>query len=240
LDFIRLDEEALAACPSDSLDYAVMEHTQHAAVAPIDMGWNDIGAFGALWDIGEKDKAGNVISGDVVMQETQGSFIHAGSRLVATVGVDNLVIVETEDAVMVASKDCVQDVKSIVAQLKEQGRSEHETHRRVHRPWGFYESLDSGERHQVKHLLVYPGARLSLQKHHHRAEHWVVVQGTARVTVGEEIKILKENESTYIPVETAHRLENPGTVPLSIIEVQSGSYLGEDDIVRLEDDYKRG
>jgi mannose-1-phosphate guanylyltransferase/mannose-6-phosphate isomerase len=239
LDFIRLDEKSLAACPAISLDYAVMERTKEAAVIPVDMKWNDIGAFGALWDIGEKDGSGNVLVGDVVTAATGNSYIRAESRLVATLGVSDLVVVETEDAVMVTARERAQDVKQLVDELKARGRSEHEAHNRVYRPWGFYEALAQGERHQVKHLLVYPGARLSLQKHHHRAEHWVVVRGTAKVTVGEKIFLLEENQSTYIPLGTIHRLENPGETPLSIIEVQSGSYLGEDDIVRVQDDYQR-
>jgi mannose-1-phosphate guanylyltransferase / mannose-6-phosphate isomerase len=239
LDFLRLQPEAFNACPSDSIDYAVMEHTQDAVVVPVEMGWSDIGSWSALWDIGDKDVSGNVMTGDVLTQDTKNCFIRAETGLVATLGVENLIIVDTGDVLFVAAKDRVQDVKKIVGRIAADGRTEHQAHNRVYRPWGFYESLDAGERHQVKHLMVYPGAALSLQMHHRRAEHWVVVSGHARVTVGEEIKILQENESTYIPVGTKHRLENPGSAPLSIIEVQSGDYLGEDDIVRFDDVYGR-
>ena len=239
LDFLRLSAEAFELCPSDSIDYAVMEHTKDAVVVPADIGWNDVGSWTALWDIGDKDAHGNVVSGDAVMQETQNTFIRAESRLVATIGVDDLIVVETSDAVLVARRDKVQDVKAVVARLKAEGRAEHEVHARVHRPWGFYEGLDTGERHQVKHLMIKPGAAISLQMHHHRAEHWVVVNGTARVTVGDDTRLLSENESVYIPIGATHRLENPGKMPLSIIEVQSGSYLGEDDIVRFDDRYGR-
>jgi len=239
LDFLRLSAEAFELCPSDSIDYAVMEHTKDAVVVPADIGWSDVGSWTALWDIGDKDAHGNVVSGDAVMQETQNTFIRAESRLVATIGVDDLIVVETSDAVLVARRDKVQDVKAVVARLKAEGRAEHEVHARVHRPWGFYEGLDTGERHQVKHLMIKPGAAISLQMHHHRAEHWVVVNGTARVTVGDDTRLLSENESVYIPIGASHRLENPGKMPLSIIEVQSGSYLGEDDIVRFDDVYGR-
>lgn len=239
LDFLRLSAEAFELCPSDSIDYAVMEHTKDAVVVPADIGWSDVGSWTALWDIGDKDAHGNVVSGDAVMQETQNTFIRAESRLVATIGVDDLIVVETSDAVLVARRDKVQDVKAVVARLKAEGRAEHEVHARVHRPWGFYEGLDTGERHQVKHLMIKPGAAISLQMHHHRAEHWVVVNGTARVTVGDDTRLLSENESVYIPIGATHRLENPGKMPLSIIEVQSGSYLGEDDIVRFDDVYGR-
>ncbi len=239
LDFLRLQPEAFNACPSDSIDYAVMEHTHDAVVVPVEMGWSDIGSWSALWDIGDKDVGGNVLTGDVLTQDTKNCFIRAETGLVATLGVENLIIVDTGDVLFVAAKDRVQDVKKIVERIAADGRTEHQAHNRVYRPWGFYESLDAGERHQVKHLMVYPGASLSLQMHHRRAEHWVVVSGHARVTVGEEIKILQENESTYIPVGTKHRLENPGGAPLSIIEVQSGDYLGEDDIVRFDDVYGR-
>ena len=239
LDFLRLEKEAFCASPSDSIDYAVMEHTKEAAVVPVDMGWSDIGSWSALWEVGEKDGEGNVLSGDVITHDTRDTFVRAESGLVATLGVENLIVVETGDVTLVASRDRVQDVKKIVEKLALDGRSEHQSHTRVYRPWGFYEGLDEGDRHQVKHLMVHPGASLSLQLHHKRAEHWVVVKGEALVTVGEETFRLKENQSTYIPVETKHRLENPGTEPLSIIEVQSGSYLGEDDIVRFDDVYGR-
>ncbi|MBX3489189.1 mannose-1-phosphate guanylyltransferase/mannose-6-phosphate isomerase [Parvibaculum sp.] len=239
LDFLRLDAAAFAACPSDSIDYAVMERTDAAAVIPADMGWSDIGSWSALWEIGAKDDSGNVTIGDVIAEDTRDSYIRAEHGLVATLGVDNLVIVETGDVLLVASRDRVQDVKKIVARIAGAGRSEHSAHRRVHRPWGFYESLDAGARHQVKHLMVHPGAALSLQMHHRRAEHWVVVKGRAQVTVGDAVSMLEENQSVYIPIETKHRLENPGSEPLSIIEVQSGAYLGEDDIVRFDDVYGR-
>ena len=239
LDFLRLEAASFGACPSLSIDYAVMEHTKDAAVVPVDMGWSDIGSWSALWEIGEKDAKGNVVTGDVIAHETQDCFVRAETGLVATLGVENLVIVETGDVLLVAARDRVQDVKKVVEQLAAAGRTEHEAHNRVYRPWGYYEGLNNGERHQVKHLMVYPGASLSLQLHHRRAEHWVVVSGTARVTVGEETRMLAENQSTYIPVGTRHRLENPGPEPLSIIEVQSGDYLGEDDIVRFDDVYGR-
>lgn len=239
LDFLRLDPQAFAACPSDSIDYAVMEHVSTAAVVPVDMGWSDIGSWSALWEIGEKDAQGNVLAGDVIAEDTRDCFVRAEAGLVATVGLENLIIVETGDALLVAARDSVQDVKKVVERLAAAGRTEHRAHNRVYRPWGFYESLDSGDRHQVKHLMVHPRAALSLQMHHHRAEHWVVVKGRAEVTVGDKVKILEENESTYIPIGTRHRLANPGDEPLSIIEVQSGSYLGEDDIVRYDDVYGR-
>ncbi|MDR3499421.1 MAG: mannose-1-phosphate guanylyltransferase/mannose-6-phosphate isomerase [Parvibaculum sp.] len=239
LDFLRLQPEAFNACPSNSIDYAVMERTGAAAMVPVEMGWSDIGSWSALWETGKQDVAGNVLSGDVLAVETKNSYIRAETALVATLGVENLVIVETGDVLLVASRDRVQDVKKIVERIASAGRTEHQAHNRVHRPWGFYETLDEGPRHQVKHLMVHPGASLSLQMHHHRAEHWVVVKGEARVTVGESIRILHENESTFIPVGTKHRLENAGVEPLSIIEVQSGSYLGEDDIVRFDDVYGR-
>jgi len=239
LDFLRLESASFSACPSDSIDYAVMEHTSSAAVVPVDMGWSDIGSWSALWEIGEKDEAGNVLSGDVIVEDTKNCLVRSESGLAATIGVENLVIVDTGDVLLVASRDRVQDVKKIVERVASAGRTEHHAHKRVHRPWGYYESVNEGERHQVKHLLVYPGASLSLQMHHHRAEHWVVVRGRAEVTVGEERRILEENESVYIPVGTTHRLANPGDEALSIIEVQSGSYLGEDDIVRFDDVYGR-
>ena len=239
LDFLRLQPEAFEACPSDSIDYAVMEKTSLAAVVPVEMGWNDIGSWSALWETGAQDGSGNVALGDVISVDTNNCYIRAETGLVATLGVDNLVIVETGDVLLVADRNKVQDVKKIVERIAATGRSEHRLHSRVYRPWGFYECLDTGERHQVKHLLVYPGASLSLQMHHQRAEHWVVVKGVARVTIGDEVKTLQENQSTYIPVETKHRLENPGDKPLSIIEVQSGVYLSEDDIVRFDDVYGR-
>jgi len=239
LDFLRLDQTAFAACPSDSIDYAVMEHTDLAAVVPVEMGWSDIGSWSALWEIGDKDESGNVLLGDVLAEATSNCLVRAENSLVTTLGVENLIIVETGDALLVASRDRVQDVKKLVDRLSKDSRTEHKLHNRVHRPWGFYEALDEGDRHQVKHLMVRPGASLSLQLHHKRAEHWVVVKGQARVTVGDEVMILNENQSTYIPLGVKHRLENPGSEPLSIIEVQSGIYLGEDDIVRFDDVYGR-
>ncbi len=239
LDFIRLGAEAFAACPSDSIDYAVMEKTADAVVMPLDAGWNDVGSWSALWEVGERDEYGNVVSGDVLTCESSNCYLHADTRLVAAVGVDNHVVVETADAVLVASKDRVQDVKEIVSQLKAQKREEALLHRRVNRPWGTYECIGSAPRWQVKKIVVHPGATLSLQRHHHRAEHWVVVRGTAQVTRGDEVFLLSENQSTYIPLGVNHRLENPGKLPLELIEVQSGSYLGEDDIERFEDTYGR-
>lgn len=239
LDFQRPDETAFASCPAESIDYAVMEQTDQAMVIPLDAGWNDIGAWSALWDVQEHDENGNVTIGDVLTTDTRNSYIHARRRLVATVGVDDLVVVETADAVLVAQRDQVQQVKVIVEELKRRRRGEVLLHRRVSRPWGAYEGVDAGERFQVKRITVNPGAALSLQKHHHRAEHWVVVKGTALVTCGKQKRLLGENQSTYIPLGEVHRLENPGQIPLEIIEVQSGSYLGEDDIVRLEDVYGR-
>ena len=239
LDFIRVDAAAFAACPADSIDYAVMEKTAAAAVIPLAAGWSDVGSWSALWEVAQADAAGNVLVGDVLAADSRNSYLHASSRMLATVGVEDLVVVETADAVLVAGKDRVQDVKKIVEQLKRDGRGEALLHRKVNRPWGSYESIDSAERFQVKHIIVRPGATLSLQMHHHRAEHWVVVRGTARVTRGDEVLTLSENQSTYIPLGVTHRLENPGRIPLELIEVQSGSYLGEDDIVRFEDKYGR-
>ncbi|MDQ5908637.1 MAG: mannose-phosphate guanylyltransferase / mannose-6-phosphate isomerase [Pseudomonadota bacterium] len=238
-DFLWLDREAFAACPKDSIDYAVMEKTDHAVVMPLAVGWNDVGSWSALWEAGERDQEGNIERGDVISIDTRDSYIDAGSRLVATVGVEHLVVVETSDAVLVASKERVQDVKAVVDQLKTRQRSEGRLHRKVYRPWGCYDSIDFDQRFQVKRITVNPGASLSSQMHHHRAEHWVVVHGTARVTRGEEVFLLTENQSTYISVGVRHRLENPGKIPLEIVEVQSGSYLGEDDIVRYDDAYGR-
>ena len=239
LDFCRLDKAAFADCPSDSIDYALMEKTANAAVVPADIGWNDIGAWSALWDVGRKDADGNVVRGDVYLDGVKSSYVRAETRMVAALGVENLLIVETPDAVLVADKSKAQDVKKVVDYLKKSGRTEHEFHTRVFRPWGWYEGIDMGERFQVKRIMVKPGQKLSLQMHHHRAEHWIVVSGTARVTRDGVEELLSENQSTYIPLGTTHRLENPGKVPLHLIEVQSGSYLGEDDIVRFEDVYKR-
>jgi mannose-1-phosphate guanylyltransferase / mannose-6-phosphate isomerase len=245
LDFLRPHSETFAACPADSIDYAVMEHLPGheldipARVVPLDAGWSDLGAWDALWDVLPRDASGNAHAGQTLAIDTRDSLLFSETCLVATVGVDNLVIVETADAILVADKRKTQDVKKIVAALKAQKRGLASTHRKVHRPWGWYDSIDSGERFQVKRIVVNPGAQLSLQMHHHRAEHWIVVKGTAQVTNGDKTFLLGENESTFIPLGHAHRLENPGKVPLEIIEVQSGSYLGEDDIVRFEDTYGR-
>ncbi|MEC9346205.1 MAG: mannose-1-phosphate guanylyltransferase/mannose-6-phosphate isomerase [Pseudomonadota bacterium] len=239
LDFFRLDAEAFAACPAQSIDYAVMEPTNRAVVIACDFGWSDIGSWSALWDIGEKDAAGNVTVGDVILKDVANSYVRTEGSVVAAVGVSDLVIVETADAVLVASRDRAEDVKQVVEVLQREGRAEHETHIRHYRPWGYYETLDEGPRFQVKRLMVKPGAQLSYQKHHHRAEHWVVVSGTAEVTRGDTKTILGENQSTYIDVGMPHRLANPGKLDLEVIEVQSGGYLGEDDIVRLDDPYNR-
>ncbi|WFP51297.1 mannose-1-phosphate guanylyltransferase/mannose-6-phosphate isomerase [Methylomonas sp. EFPC3] len=239
LDFVRLDKEIFATCPSDSIDYAVMEKTDKAAVIPLDAGWNDVGSWSALWDVTAKDETGNAIKGDVLTVDTRNSYIHSGNKLVAVIGVDNLIVVETDDAVMIAAKDRVQDVKDVVDQLKKAKRSEANVHRKVYRPWGHYDLVDSGDRHQTKRIVVKPGAKLSVQKHHHRAEHWVVVKGTAWVEKNGEKVLVSENESIYIPLGVIHSLENPGVIPLEMVEVQSGSYLGEDDIVRYEDQYGR-
>ncbi|EDQ01575.1 mannose-1-phosphate guanylyltransferase [Shewanella benthica KT99] len=238
-DFIRIDAAEFEACPDDSIDYAVMEKTTDAVVVPLDAGWNDIGAWSALWEVNDKCKDGNAVSGDTILHDTTNTFIHGGERLIATVGLDNIVIVDTKDALLVATKDKVQDVKKIVEQLKVQGRSEFKIHREVYRPWGKYDSIDNGTRYQVKRITVNPGEKLSIQMHHHRAEHWIVVSGTAKVTNGDKTFLVTENESTYIPIGVIHSLENPGKLPLEMIEVQSGSYLGEDDIVRFEDRYGR-
>ncbi|MDN2705320.1 MULTISPECIES: mannose-1-phosphate guanylyltransferase/mannose-6-phosphate isomerase [unclassified Janthinobacterium] len=239
LDFCRLQEQAFAACPSDSIDYAVMEHTAHAVVLPAAIGWSDVGSWSALWEVQQGDANGNVVRGDVYLDGVSNCLVRAERRMVAVLGVQDLVVVETDDAVLIAHKDQVQRVKQVVDHLKQAGRSEHVQHRKVYRPWGSYEGIDIGERFQVKRITVNPGGKLSLQMHHHRAEHWVVVSGTAQVTCGEKVTLLTENESTYIPIGMTHRLENPGKLPLHLIEVQSGSYLGEDDIVRLEDVYQR-
>ncbi|MBV1921051.1 MAG: mannose-1-phosphate guanylyltransferase/mannose-6-phosphate isomerase [Pseudomonadales bacterium] len=239
LDFIRIDPVQFAACPDESVDYAVMEKTSDAVVVPMDAGWNDIGSWSALWDVGEKDSNNNVTRGDILMHNTKNSLVYGEERLIATVGLEDVIIVDTKDAILVAAKDHVQDVKKIVNQLKSEGRGECSNHREVYRPWGKYDSINTGNRYQVKHITVKPGAKLSLQMHHHRAEHWIVVSGTAKVTNGDNTFLVTEDESTYIPIGTVHSLENPGKVPLELIEVQSGSYLGEDDIVRLEDRYGR-
>ena len=239
LDFTRLDKALFSTCPADSIDYAVMEKTDKAVVIPLSAGWNDVGSWSALWDVIPKDAAGNAISGDVLAVDSGNSFVYSENKLVAVIGIHDLVVVETSDAVMVASKDKVQQVKQIVDELKKQGRSEAQNHRKVFRPWGHYDSVDNGDRHQTKRIVVKPGAKLSMQKHHHRAEHWVVVKGTALVSKGDEQMLITENESTFIPLGVVHSLENPGVIPLEIVEVQSGSYLGEDDIVRFGDQYGR-
>lgn len=238
-DFIRIDAKAFARCPSDSIDYSVMERTVDAVVVPMDAGWNDIGSWSSLWDVAGKDEMGNVTWGDVKLLGVKNSLVRSDEKLVTLLGLDDVVVVSTKDAVFVAHKDRVQDAKIIVSELKEDGRPEWEFHREVYRPWGKFDSIGRGERYQVKRIMVKPGAKLSLQMHHYRAEHWVVVAGIARVTNGEETFLLSENQSTYIPVGVVHSLENPGAQVLEIIEVQSGSYLGEDDIVRLDDRYGR-
>jgi mannose-1-phosphate guanylyltransferase/mannose-6-phosphate isomerase len=240
VDFVRLDKDAFAASPSDSIDYAVMEKTAHAGVLPIDVGWNDVGSWAALWEVAQQDGEGNAHHGDVLAQDCRNTLAWGDGRMLALLGLQDVVVVDTDDAVLVAHKDKVQGVKDIVAELKRRGRSQPTFHRKVYRPWGSYDSIDMGARFQVKRITVKPGAALSLQMHHHRAEHWIVVSGTAKVTRGEDTILLSENQSTYIPLGTTHRLENPGVLPLDLIEVQSGTYLGEDDIVRFEDVYGRG
>ena len=239
LDFLRVNKEKFIECPSESVDCAVMEKTADAVVVPMEAGWSDIGSWASLWEISKKDKNGNVSNGDVILHNSKDCYVRADDKLVAVVGVDDLVIIDSKDATMVAHKDAVQDAKIIVQKLKADKRSEWELHREVYRPWGKYDSIGNGEGYQVKRITVKPGAKLSVQMHHHRAEHWVVVSGTAKVTNGDKNFLLSENESTYIPVGVIHALENPGKVELEIIEVQSGSYLGEDDIVRFEDIYGR-
>jgi mannose-1-phosphate guanylyltransferase/mannose-6-phosphate isomerase len=238
-EFYRVNAPAFASCQSNSIDYAVMEETGKAAVVSLDAGWSDIGAWSSLWEASARDAQGNVVQGDVYLHDTQNALLISQHRFLAAVGLDDIIVVETPDAVLVAHKKHAQNVKEVVNRLKSEKRSEYQTHRRVYRPWGYYEGIDAGARFQVKRLMVKPGAALSLQMHHHRAEHWVVVKGTARVTKGDEVFMLTENQSTYIPLGTTHRLENPGNIPLEIVEVQSGSYLGEDDIVRFEDKYNR-
>lgn len=237
--FLRPHKESFSACPSVSIDYAVMESTDKGAVLPLDAGWSDVGSWDALKSLYETDANGNACQGDVLTHQASGNLLRSSSRLLTAVGVDNLLIVETADAVLVASQEHAQDVKDLVSQMREQQRTEAENHRRVARPWGFYETVDKGDRFQVKRITVNPGQALSKQMHHHRSEHWVVVKGTARVTCGETVSLLTENQSVYIPVGTVHRLENPGSIDLELIEVQSGAYLGEDDIVRFEDIYHR-
>jgi mannose-1-phosphate guanylyltransferase/mannose-6-phosphate isomerase len=239
LDFIRLDKEEFETCPSDSLDYAVMEKTTKAVVIPLNAGWSDVGSWPSLWENHGKDQHNNVSIGDVTLENVTNSYVHSEQRLVTVLGVDNIIVVETPDAVMVASKEQAENIKQVVEKLNKDNRDEGTLHRKGYRPWGYYDSIDSGERFQVKRISVNPGASLSLQLHHHRAEHWVVVKGVAEVTCGDKVLLLSENESTFIPVGVKHRLHNPGRVPVEIIEVQSGEYLGEDDIVRFDDIYNR-
>ena len=238
-DFIRVDKAAFEACPDDSIDYAVMENTTQAVVVPMDCGWSDVGSWSALWEIEDKDENGNAFKGDVISVNSTNSYVNAEEKLVAVIGLDDVVVVETKDAILVSKKSEVQLVKNVVNELKANDRSEFKLHREVYRPWGKYDSVDNGERFQVKRITVKPGAKLSVQMHHHRAEHWIVVSGTAMVTNGDKQIMLTENQSTYIPIGVIHALENPGKVDLELIEVQSGSYLGEDDIVRFEDRYGR-
>jgi mannose-1-phosphate guanylyltransferase / mannose-6-phosphate isomerase len=241
--FVRPGKAEFASIPSESIDYAVMEHCPGSKfpvnLAPLNVGWSDLGAWDAVWSVLKKDENGNTQSGDVLAMDTNNSLVYSTSRLVSLLGVENLIVVETPDAVLVTNKSRSQDVKQIVNALKHEEREERLLHRKVHRPWGWYDTIDGGENFKVKRIQVKPGARLSLQKHHHRAEHWVIVKGTAKITCGEKTIVLNENQSTYIPLGETHRLENPAKVPLEIIEVQSGKYLGEDDIVRLEDSYGR-
>lgn len=236
---IAIDPATFACCPDNSIDYAVMEKTDRACVVPLSAGWNDVGSWSSIWEVHDKDAAGNVVSGDVLLEDSRNCLVHGNGKLVSVLGLDDIVVVETKDATMVAHKDRVQDVKKLVGKLDAQGRSETQNHCAVYRPWGSYDSVDMGGRFQVKHITVKPGAQLSLQMHHHRAEHWIVVSGTARVTCDDREFLLTENQSTYIPMTSVHRLSNPGKIPLEIIEVQSGTYLGEDDIERLEDVYGR-
>lgn len=239
LDFIRVDEKQLETCPSVSFDYAILEKTTNAAMVILDAGWSDIGSWSALWELEEQDNAGNVVKGDTITKDTTNCFLQSNYKLLATLGVDNIVVVDTPDAILVANKDQIENVADIVEELKSNGRKEYLFHREVYRPWGRYDSIDTGERFQVKRITVNPGAKLSVQMHHHRAEHWIVVSGTAKVSRGDEDYLVSENQSTYIPLGTVHALENPGKIPLEMIEVQSGTYLGEDDIVRLQDKYGR-
>ncbi|EOV8147886.1 mannose-1-phosphate guanyltransferase [Cronobacter dublinensis] len=239
LDFIRVDEEAFLACPEESIDYAVMEKTADAVVVPMDAGWSDVGSWSSLWEISSRSPEGNVHHGDVISHNTENSYVYAESGLVTTVGVKDLVVVQTKDAVLIADRNHVQDVKKVVEQIKADGRHEHHIHREVYRPWGKYDSIDQGDRYQVKRITVKPGEGLSLQMHHHRAEHWIVVAGTAKVTINDEVKLVGENESVYIPLGATHCLENPGKIPLDLIEVRSGTYLEEDDVIRFADRYGR-
>ncbi len=239
MSFIRPNKQHFEACPDESIDYAVMEKTTEAKVIPLTAGWSDIGAWSSLWDVSEKQEGNNAIEGDVIAIDSQDCYIHSQEKLTAILGLDNIVVVDTKDALLVASKDRVQDIKKIVNQLKENHAPLTSTHREVYRPWGVYDSIDSGSRYQVKRITVKPAAKLSVQMHHHRAEHWIVVSGTAKVTINDKTRLVAENESVYIPIGAVHSLENPGKIPLELIEVQSGGYLGEDDIVRFEDKYGR-
>lgn len=240
LDFLRINKEAFEKCPDDSIDYAVMEKTDSACMVPLDAGWNDVGSWSSLWETNEnKDANGNACVGDVILEGVNNSYINSEQRLISVIGLDDIVVVETKDAVMVANRHKVQDIKAVVNKLKAEHRSEFEFHREVFRPWGSYDSIDNGERYQVKRITVKPGEKLSVQMHHHRAEHWIVVSGTANVTIGDDTQLLTENESVYIPIGAVHALENPGKIQLELIEVQSGGYLGEDDIVRFSDRYGR-
>jgi len=239
LDFLRVNEEAFTACPSESIDYAVMEKTDRAVVVPLDAGWSDIGSWSAILEVSDTDVEGNYVKADAILEDSRNCLVHGEERLISVLGLDDVIVVDTKDSLLVASKNKVQDVKKIVESLKSANRDEWKIHREVYRPWGKYDSIDNGSRYQVKRITVNPGAKLSVQMHHHRAEHWIVVSGTARVTNGDKIFLVSENESTYIPIGQIHALENPGKVPLELIEVQTGSYLGEDDIVRLEDNYGR-
>ena len=239
LDFTRLDTMAFATAENISIDYAVMERSNQVSVVPLDAGWNDVGSWSAVWEIAEKDSQGNASRGDVMLEATRNAYVHAEHRMVSVLGLDDVIVVETADAVMVAAKDKAQDVKLLVDRIKQSARTEATNHRKVYRPWGAYDSIDHGPRYQVKRITVAPGQKLSVQMHHHRAEHWIVVTGTAQVSIGDEQILLSENQSTYIPIGVVHALENPGKIPLEMIEVQSGAYLGEDDIVRFEDRYGR-
>ncbi|WP_444935010.1 mannose-1-phosphate guanylyltransferase/mannose-6-phosphate isomerase [Microbulbifer sp. JTAC008] len=239
LSFLRPDAMRFRGCPDESIDYAVMEKTGNAVAVPMDAQWSDVGCWGSLWEISDKDLNGNVIRGDVLLHDTNNCYLDAGGKLVAAIGLQDVVIVETKDALLVADRHKIQQVKQVVTQLKDDGRSEYKHGREVYRPWGHYDSIDFGPRDQVKRITVKPGAKLSVQMHHHRAEHWIVVSGTAKVTIGDRTSLISENESTYIPIGQVHALENPGKIPLEMIEVQTGSYLGEDDIVRFQDRYGR-
>lgn len=239
LDFTRLDTMAFATAENISIDYAVMERSNQVSVVPLDAGWNDVGSWSAVWEIAEKDSQGNASRGDVMLEATRNAYVHAEHRMVSVLGLDDVIVVETADAVMVAAKDKAQDVKLLVDRIKQSARTEATNHRKVYRPWGAYDSIDNGPRYQVKRITVAPGQKLSVQMHHHRAEHWIVVTGTAKVSIGDKQILLSENQSTYIPIGVVHALENPGKIPLEMIEVQSGGYLGEDDIVRFEDRYGR-